>query len=185
MDQNVQSSGVDAIVAPGSGVDLRLEKREIEALHVALAAGVTERFEIAPVDPLVLVRQIFGEILAAASAATGRQSHFRPSGQMDGWMDRRTNSRAISRAEIATGYLSSLLLSSPLPSAPAVVLNERRDARAWRCSQLFSRRCISRAASISRAGWVPLGRVKRPPRVHHRLLLRLLPHLEPHLFISR
>jgi len=62
---------------------------------------------------------------------------------MDGWMDRRTNLRAISRAETATGYLSSLLPSSPLPSAPVVALNERRDARAWRCSQLFSRRCIS------------------------------------------
>jgi len=84
MDQNVQSSGVDAIVAPGSGVDLRLEEREVEALHVALAAGVTERFEIAPVDPLVLVRRILGQILAAASTATGRQSHFRPSEQMDG-----------------------------------------------------------------------------------------------------
>lgn len=75
MDQNVKSSSVDAAVAPGSGVDLRLEEREVEAFHVALAAGIAQGFEIVPVGPLVFV-QLFGEILAAASAASGRQCHF-------------------------------------------------------------------------------------------------------------
>lgn len=60
MGQNVKGPSVDAAVAPGSGVDLRLEQREIEALHVALAAGVAQRLEIRPVRPLVLVRQLLG-----------------------------------------------------------------------------------------------------------------------------
>jgi len=130
MDQNVQSPGMDAIVAPGSGVDLRLEEREVEALHVALATGVTERFEIDPVDPLVLVRQILGEILATASTATGRQSHFRPSGQMDGWMDGQTQQLARDLTRGNRKRLPFLFSSSPLLSKPVVALNERRDARA-------------------------------------------------------
>lgn len=79
MDQNVKSSSMDAAVAPGSGVDLRLEEREVETLHVALAAGIAQGFEIAPVGPLVLVRQLLGEVLAAASAASGHQCHFQTS----------------------------------------------------------------------------------------------------------
>lgn len=77
MDQNVKSSSVDAAVAPGSGVNLRLEEGEVEALHIALAAGVAQGFEIAPVGPLILGRQLLGKVLAAASAASGRQCHFR------------------------------------------------------------------------------------------------------------
>lgn len=86
----MESAGVDAAVAPGSGVDLRLEKGEIEALHVALAAGVTERLEIGRVGPLVLIRQLLGEVVLAATAVaattassssatttSGRQCHFR------------------------------------------------------------------------------------------------------------
>lgn len=91
MDQDVESAGVDAAVAPGSGVDLRLEEGEVEALHVALAAGVAERLEIGRVGPLILVRKLLGEVVLAAtatspaaaaaaassSAASGRQCHFR------------------------------------------------------------------------------------------------------------
>lgn len=91
MDQDMESAGVDAAVAPGSGVDLRLEKGEVEALHVALAAGVTERLEIGRVGPLVLIRQLLGEVVLAAATAvaattassssatttSGRQCHFR------------------------------------------------------------------------------------------------------------
>lgn len=90
MDQDMESAGVDAAVAPGSGVDLRLEKGEVEALHVALAAGVTERLEIGRVGPLVLIRQFLGEVVLAATAVaattvssssatttSGRQCHFR------------------------------------------------------------------------------------------------------------
>lgn len=90
MDQDMESAGVDAAVAPGSGVDLRLEKGEVEALHVALAAGVTERLEIGRVGPLVLIRQLLGEVVLAATAVaaatassssatatSGRQCHFR------------------------------------------------------------------------------------------------------------
>lgn len=60
MSQNVKGSSVDAAVAPGSGVDLRLEQREIETLHVALAAGIAQGLEIGPVRSLVLVRQLLG-----------------------------------------------------------------------------------------------------------------------------
>lgn len=72
MDQNVKSPRVDAAVAPGSGVDLWLEEGEIEALHVALAAGVAQRLEISrpPIDPLILVYQLLDEILASSAAAS-------------------------------------------------------------------------------------------------------------------
>lgn len=110
MDQNVQSPGVDAIVAPGSSVDLWLEEREVEALHVALTAGVTEGFEITPVGPLVLVHEILGEEVLGAT--TGRQSHFRT----NGWTNRRTNSRAISRAATAKDSLYFFFFS-PLLTA--------------------------------------------------------------------
>jgi len=77
MDQNMKSSSVDTAVAPGSGVNLRLEEGEVEALHIALAAGVAQGLEIAPVGPLILGRQLLRKVLAAASAASGRQCHFR------------------------------------------------------------------------------------------------------------
>lgn len=77
MDQNMKSSSVDTAVAPGSGVDLRLEEGEVETLHIALAAGVAQGLKIAPVSPLVLSYQLLGKILAAACAASGRQCHFR------------------------------------------------------------------------------------------------------------
>lgn len=113
MDQNVKSSSMDAAVAPGSGVDLRLEEREVETLHVALAAGIAQGFEIAPVGPVVLVRQLLGEVLPAASAASGRQCHFQ------------TN--ALPRERTAKSF-------SPL--SPRCPLNKSRDA----CTELFSRR---------------------------------------------
>jgi len=77
MDQNMKSSSVDTAVTPGSGVDLRLEEGEVEALHIALAAGVAQGLEIAPVGPLILGRHLLRKVLAAASAASGRQCHFR------------------------------------------------------------------------------------------------------------
>lgn len=73
----MKSSSMDAAVAPGSGVDLRLEKGEVEALHIALAAGVAQGLEIVPVGPFILGRQLLGKILVAASAVSGRQCHFR------------------------------------------------------------------------------------------------------------
>lgn len=51
---------MNAAVAPGSGVDLRLEEGEVEALHIALAAGVAQGLEIAPVGPLIFSRQLLG-----------------------------------------------------------------------------------------------------------------------------
>jgi len=60
MDEDVKSSSVDAAVAPGSGVNLRLEERKIEAFHVTLTAGVAQGFEIAPVSPLILIHQFLG-----------------------------------------------------------------------------------------------------------------------------
>lgn len=76
----MKSAGVNPGVAPGSGVDLWLEQREIEALHVALAARVAQGLEIARVRDLVLVRDVFREIFATSGAAgaTSRrcQRHF-------------------------------------------------------------------------------------------------------------
>lgn len=77
MDQNVKSSSMDAAVAPGSGVDLRLEEGEIETLHIALAAGIAQGLKIVPVSPLILGPQFLGKILATACAASRRQCHFR------------------------------------------------------------------------------------------------------------
>lgn len=78
MDQDMKSARVNPGVAPGSGVYLGLEQGEIEALHVALAAGVAQGLEIAGVSHLVLVRRFLREVLAASTAASRRsQRHSR------------------------------------------------------------------------------------------------------------
>lgn len=70
MDQDMKSAGVNPGVAPGSSVDLGLEQREIEALHVALAAGVAQRLEITGVRHFVLVPHLLRKILASTVAVT-------------------------------------------------------------------------------------------------------------------
>lgn len=72
MDQDMKSARVNPGVAPGSGVYLGLEQGEIEALHVALAAGVAQRLEIPAVPHLVLVRRFLRQVLAAASRRSQR-----------------------------------------------------------------------------------------------------------------
>lgn len=47
MHEQVEEAGVYPAVAPRIRVGLRLEQREVEALHVALAAGVAQRLELA------------------------------------------------------------------------------------------------------------------------------------------
>lgn len=80
MDEDVKGAGVYPGVAPGSGVDLGLEQREIETLHVALAAGVAQGLQIAGVRHLVLVfRRVLRKVLACSRAASPRcQRHFSP-----------------------------------------------------------------------------------------------------------
>lgn len=68
----MKSARVNPGVAPGSGVYLGLEQGEIEALHVALAAGVAQRLEIPAVPHLVLVRRFLRQVLAAASRRSQR-----------------------------------------------------------------------------------------------------------------
>lgn len=145
MDQNVKSSSMDAAVAPGSGVDLRLEEREVETLHVALAAGIAQGLEIAPVGPVILVRQLLGEVLPAAPAASGRQCHFQ------------TN--ALPRRGTAKSF-------SPL--FPRCPLNKSRDACTRRSAELFSRRCKSHVQHQFLHGFSPLSRRNSRPRMHLR-----------------
>ena len=47
MKQEIKEAAVDASVAPGIRVGLRLEQREVETLHVALAIQVARRIEAA------------------------------------------------------------------------------------------------------------------------------------------
>lgn len=82
----MKSARVNPGVAPGSGVYLGLEQGEIEALHVALAAGVAQGLEIAGVPHLVLVRRFLREVLAASAAASCRsqrhpRAQFSPRGR--------------------------------------------------------------------------------------------------------
>lgn len=77
MDQDMKSACVYPGIAPGTGVDLGLEQREIETLHVAFAAGIAQRLQITGVCHLVLVRDVFRKVLAASATATRRcQRHF-------------------------------------------------------------------------------------------------------------
>lgn len=45
MHEQVEEASVHSAVAPRIRVGLGLEQREVEALHVALAAGVAQRLE--------------------------------------------------------------------------------------------------------------------------------------------
>lgn len=95
MDQDMKSARVNPWVAPGSGVDLGLEQGEIEALHVALAAGVAQGLEIAGVPRLVLVRRILREVLAVAPCRS--QRHFRAI-FLGTFVERPTSGPLLSRA---------------------------------------------------------------------------------------
>lgn len=87
----MKRASVNAGVAPGSGVDLWLEERKVEALHVALAAGVAQSLRSSSstvsctttaiaisstsAGQLFVATDFIGQLFAGASATPRRQRH--------------------------------------------------------------------------------------------------------------